>query len=345
MNIILTCAGRRNYLIDYFRDALSECGGKVFATNSIEESTALITADEGFLVPSIYSPGYIDVLISLCKSHDISAVISLFDLELPILARARDAFRENGIAVVVSSPEVVEICNDKWKTCQFVSELHLLTPKTFLTLNSALEAFSGGQVEFPLMIKPRMGTGSIGIFEAENAAELKILYEKAQRAIARSYLATESDKSGNEAVLIQEKIRGDEFGLDIINDLNGNYVATLVKKKIAMRSGETDSAITVNEPLLERIGETVARALRHVANLDVDVIVNSAGAHIIELNPRFGGGYPFSHLAGADLPRAIIAWLEGRTPDSNWFSIAYDVEGLKGIIPMRLDINSITHFG
>ncbi len=69
-------------------------------------------------------------------------------------------------------------------------------------------------------------------------------------------------------MLIQEKLEGQEFGLDVINDLEGNYRTTIVKQKTAMRSGETDEAMTVENAELVKIGGVLARALGHRGNLD-----------------------------------------------------------------------------
>jgi carbamoyl-phosphate synthase large subunit len=85
-----------------------------------------------------------------------------------------------------------------------------------------------------------------------------------------------------------------------------------------MRAGETDSAVTVSNERLEALGETLGRSLGHLGNLDCDVFLNAEGAWVLELNPRFGGGYPFSHVAGANLPAALIAWARGEAPDPRW---------------------------
>jgi carbamoyl-phosphate synthase large subunit len=137
-------------------------------------------------------------------------------------------------------------------------------------------------------------------------------------------------------VLIQEKLSGQEYGLDVINDLQGNYIATFVKKKIAMRSGETDVAMTVADRDLDALGQAIAQKLRHIANLDMDVFLTEKGEYILDMNPRFGGGYPFSHLAGANLPGAIIAWLKHESADPSYFEIEPNVIGCKGILPLRL---------
>ncbi|MBE0687242.1 MAG: ATP-grasp domain-containing protein, partial [Anaerolineaceae bacterium] len=177
MNILLTCAGRRNYLVDYFQQALSG-KGTVFAANSSEHSTAMIVAEKGFVVPSIYDPNYVDVLINICQENKIESIIPLFDLELPILASEIDKFKKVGISVIVSSPTIVEICLDKLKTIQFLENIGIKTPRTFINLNETLKALGLGKIQFPLIIKPRWGTGSIGLNEANDETELRFFYRR-----------------------------------------------------------------------------------------------------------------------------------------------------------------------
>ncbi len=340
MNILLTCAGRRNYIVDYFREALTEGGGKIFSANSSEYSTALSASDKGFILPSLYDPSYIDVLIKICLQNDINAIVPLFDLELPILAKARDRFTEKKIVLVVSSESIIDICNDKWLTNIFLNEIGVGVPKTYIDINELEEAIEARVIDFPIVIKPRWGMGSIGLTEAEDVNELYVLHNKTNRAIERSYLSTLSHRDIKQAILFQEKLQGQEYGLDVINNLKGNYVTTVVKKKISMRAGETDIAETVDDKSLQELGEKIGTQLGHVANLDVDVFLTDAGSYVLEMNPRFGGGYPFSHLAGVNLPKAIIAWLQGEEPEKSCFDVKYGVVGLKGLQMFRLNNNN-----
>ena len=112
MNILLTSAGRRTYLVEYFKKALGG-QGKVYASNSIDTYT-LHQADGYVITPTIYDKEYINFLISYCKKNRISAIISLFDIDLPVLAKHKDDFEKEGIKVVVSDYNVTQICNDKW---------------------------------------------------------------------------------------------------------------------------------------------------------------------------------------------------------------------------------------
>lgn len=318
MNILITSVGRRSYLVEYFRKALNG-NGLVHVANSSPVSPAFAVADKHVVTPLIYDENYIDFLLDYCTSNSIKAVISLFDVDLPVLAHNKKRFKDKGIDVIVSEEEVIAICNDKWNTFSFLRNHGFHTPASFLTIQGALEAVSSGDVAFPLIVKPRWGMGSIGLYSADNEEELICLYTKVKKTISKSYLKYESAMTPESSVLIQECLDGQEYGLDIINDLEGNYVNTSVKKKIAMRSGETDCAVTVDEPALKKLGERLSIQLRHIANLDVDVFLCDGIPYVLEMNARFGGGYPFSHAAGIDLPLAIIKWLSNEKPNELLF--------------------------
>ena len=102
--------------------------------------------------------------------------------------------------------------------------------------------------------------------------------------------------------------------------MDGSFVAVSAKEKLAMRSGETDKAIIVDIPELKEIGKCIGLNLRHIGNLDVDIMQRSNGDYcVLELNPRFGGGFPFSYEAGVNLPKAIINWLHGEEVSADMF--------------------------
>ena len=330
LNLLFTSAGRRSYLIRYFREALGG-NGRVIASNSSPLSTALEEADEGVVSPLIYDSGYIPFLLKLCREKKIDALLSLFDVDLPVLAAHKADFAAVGTRVLISDPALIEICNDKWKTCLFLKEHGFPVIPTWPDLASAQEALRSGALTFPLIVKPRWGMGSLSIFEADNEAELAVFYEKVRREIFSSYLKYESAFEPQRCVLIQKKMPGPEYGLDNINDLEGRYITTVIRKKLAMRSGETDGAeITENEAIRAQ-AERLAGFTAHVGLMDLDVILSDGVPYVLEMNARFGGGYPFSHLAGVNMPAAIVAWLRGETPDPACFTARPGVIGQKDI--------------
>ncbi|MFO7826004.1 MAG: ATP-grasp domain-containing protein [Cyclobacterium sp.] len=330
MNILFTSVGRRGYILRYFKEILGD-KGKVFASNGTDNAPAFKFADEHVITPLIYDQKYIPFLLDYCLLNNIKIVISLFDIDLPILSRNKDRFKDVGVKVIVSEPGVIDICNDKWKTFKWLKEKGFETVKTFLSTQEVLNAIKDKNVTYPLIVKPRWGMGSIAIQEIDNEQELTTLYEKVKKQIQKTYLLYESNSDLNNCVIVQEKIEATEYGLDVINDLDGNYVTTIVKEKLAMRSGETDSAVTVNNEVLQNLGGKIGNNLGHIANLDVDVFLSGDKAFVLEMNARFGGGYPFSHLAGVNLPKAILSWINGEKPDGDWFQSKIGIRGQKDI--------------
>jgi len=308
MNILLTSVGRRSYLVEYFKEALNGCG-EIHVSNSSKETPAFKYADKSVVTPLIYNDDYIPFLLSYCKTNNIKAIISLFDIDLPILAEKKAEFSKIGTTVIVSDKTIIDTCNDKWKTVKFLSLNGFAHPKTYISLAEVKKALKDNEIFFPVIVKPRWGMASIGVYEANDFKELQILYKKSTNDIQKTYLRFESEADLDRSVIVQEKLLGEEYGLDIINDLNGKYQNTVVKKKYAMRAGETDYAETVDNHILREVGKRLSEKLRHIANLDVDIFLINDSPYILEMNARFGGGYPFSHIAGVNLPKAIVNWL------------------------------------
>ncbi|SFL58839.1 carbamoyl-phosphate synthase large subunit [Porphyromonadaceae bacterium KH3CP3RA] len=334
MNILLTSVGRRTYMINYFKEALKGTG-LVHASNSIL-SYSLLQADKYFITPSIYEANYIDALLTYCIGNDIDVVISLFDIDLPILALNKSRFEGNGIKLIVSKIEVLNICNDKWNTFLFLKNLGLKQPLTFLHLDDAINALKNKDLKYPVIIKPRWGMGSIGIYYAENKNELRVFYKKIYKEIFNSYLKYESKKTMTSCIIIQEVIDGQEYGLDIFNDLQGNYITTVAKKKIAMRAGETDIAEIVDSKPFVSISKEISCNLKHIANLDIDCFLTEGNEELIilEMNCRFGGQYPFSHLAGVNFPLQIIKWIQEEETDQSLINAKIGIRGCKDLVPV-----------
>jgi carbamoyl-phosphate synthase large subunit len=319
MNVLLTCAGRRNYLVRFFQQALGQ-RGQVLACDSSASAPAFAEADRSFVVPPMDDPDYFDVLLSACREHRVRLLVSVNDLELTGLAQQATRFHDGGTIPVISSPQVIATCQDKWAAYRWLQAADIHTPKTYLSLVDARQALAAGTIAFPLLIKPRWGTSSIGIEYVENERQLELAHEWAKIQVTRTILASMSRAEPDRSVVIQEWLQGQEYGIDVVNDLSARYACTLARRKLVMRAGNTDRAVTVAEPRLEHLGKKLGQRLGHAGSLDCDVMATTAGLAVLDLNPRLGGGYPFSHLGGANLPAALLAWASGAEPDPAWFN-------------------------
>jgi carbamoyl-phosphate synthase large subunit len=267
-------------------------------------------------------PEYFETLLAICKDRAVRLLFSSNDIELNGLAEHVARFRAVGTIPVVASPQAIAICQDKWATFHWLRACGLDTPDTYRSLADARAALAQGLLAFPLLTKPRFGTSSIGVEVVENDRELALAHEWVQIQLGRTILAKRIQADPENSLLIQQHVAGLEYGMDIVNDLNGRHACTLARRKLIMRAGNTDRAVTVSDPTLERIGAVIGQKLAHLGSLDCDVIRTERGCHVLDLNPRFGGGYPFSHLAGANLPAALIAWANGVEPDPSWLRTA-----------------------
>ncbi len=304
----------------------------MMACDSSENASALAQADRRFVVPPVHEPSYFDVLLSICRAHRVRLLLSVNDLELIRLAHEAPRFQAIGTIPVIASPQAVVTCLDKWATFQFLRSANIPTPDTFLSPAAARRALARGDIRFPLVIKPRWGSASVGIEHVENDRELELAYGWGQIQARRGRQMAEMVRDSPDGrLVIQEWLAGQEYGMDVVNDLRGRYVCTLGRRKLWMRAGETDRAVSVSEPQLERLGEEVGQQLGHVGNLDCDVVATDRAWLVLDLNPRFGGGYPFSHLAGANLPAALIAWANEDEPNPAWLRARPGVVGSKGI--------------
>ena len=335
MNVLLTSVGRRAYMVKYFKDVLGS-DGQVHVCNSDDKTVAFHYADKSVISPLIYDDGYIPFLLDYCKENKIDILISLFDIDLLVLAKNKDKFKEIGTDVIVSDPDVVSVCNDKWKTYIFLKDNGFNVPKTYLSLEETILALDRGELNYPVIVKPRFGCGSIAMSIAEDEMALLYYFRRNTRTINKSYLKYESSAE-NEKIIYQEFLPGQEYGADIINDLYGNNRSVIVKKKSAMRAGETDIAETVDEPLIKAELERLAKLTGHIANMDCDVFLVDGKPYILEMNARFGGGYPFSHVAGCNLPLAIVKWAKGEDVKAETLNARIGVKAFKELYMTTID--------
>lgn len=300
-------------MIRYAKQILRETG-KVYASNSTGKVSSFCFADNTVVSPLIYSDEYIPFIKNYCIKNSINMIIPLFDIDAEKLAKHREEFACLNIKIVVTDYEKVRICNDKWLTYKFLVKNGLLCPKTYREQDELLEAIKEKEINYPIIIKPRWGMGSIGICSVMNEEQLMVETKRIKVEIAESYIKYCDGMDADNSIIYQEFLSGREYGLDIMNDLNGNNLMTVSKVKLQMRAGETDSAIVVDDGELSAIGKKLSGVMSNIGNLDVDVIRSGSKNYVVEMNARFGGGYPFSHEAGANLLGYILTGKEEYVP-------------------------------
>lgn len=334
MNILFTSAGRRSYIIDYFKNANGI--NKVYASNS-EYTIALKHADGYFISPLIYSKEYIPAIIDFCKQKCITALLSLFDIDLYVLAQHQQEFADAGIELILAPAEFVKICNDKYETYKFILSLGLKSARTYLTQSEVKTAIMRGEENYPIIIKPRWGMASMGIYKVGNEEELEFFSRKSYNDIFSSYLKYESSMTKDAPIIYQQVMACEEYGLDVLNDLKGNYIKTFAKQKVTMRSGETDLGRTADSKPFEGIGRKLAEASGHHGILSVDCFKDTDGTvYVNEMNCRISGHYPLAYLAGFNFPQLLADWLNGKPTNPKYLDFETELYIVKELLPTIL---------
>ncbi len=281
MNLLFSCIGRRGYIADLFRPHLGETD-RIIGTSNTPWTPGFQACDAAVLLPDIDDDGYITAVLELCERESVDAVLSFLDPDVHRLARAREELRERGVLPLVPSSEMADVTYDKLRFHEFLTHKGITTPAT--TVDPA-EAASYG---YPVYVKPRRGSGGTHTFVARNERELDVFFH---------YVPD---------MIVQEAVAGDEINIELCGDLDGRPVGMCTWRKYRSRLGETEQAETFADPEVVEFGLHLGELLGVTGPMDVDVIRRDGELVVLEANTRFGGGYPVSHLAGADFPGLLI---------------------------------------
>lgn len=294
MNILICSVGRRVKLVEFFKEELVNENGMVIAVDCDPTAPALYHADKYEIVPRINHPEYIHHLKDVCRKYKVDGMISLIDPELLILASFKEELEIEGVKVIVSRKEVVDICYDKYETFRFLRDNEIPFVPTFVSMDQVFQELNEGKINFPLIVKPKNGSASIGIRKIDSMAELIAL------------------QNNIEEFIIQPFLHGEEFGVDCYIDLLTNETTNIfTKKKLRMRAGETDKSISFKDRELTQMIEQLIGALQPLGPIDIDCFKTENGYVVSEINPRFGGGYPHAHISGQNFVKKIINNLNG----------------------------------
>lgn len=293
INILILSAGTRNKIVQYFKKTLGE-NGKVIATDMSTIAPAIYEADKYYIVPRITEPGYIDIILDICKKENISGVLSLIDPELSLLAENEEKFKNIGTTVIGSSYELCERALDKMQMFQWLRSHGYNCAKSYVDKNEFFADVKTGKANYPVFVKPVRGSASIAISKVFDNETVDLLF----------------DHSDN--LMIQEYIDGQEIGADCYIDLlSGELVSVFTKKKIVMRAGETDKSVSFKDEKLFELIKKFVNESGWRGQIDIDIFEINGEYHISEVNPRFGGGYPHAYECGADHMKLIVNNLNG----------------------------------
>lgn len=294
MNILILSAGTRNKIVRYFVKTLNE-QGKVIATDMSNLAPAIYDADKFYIVPKMTDPTYLDVILKICKEENISGVLSLIDPELSLLAKNKDKFNEIGTTVIGSSYDLCELSLDKFKMFEWLTNHGYNCAKSYMDKKKFYEDVINENITYPVFVKPTRGSASIAISKVYDKETVELLF------------------AHDEGLMIQEFLNGQEIGADVYIDMiSGEIISIFTKKKLKMRAGETDKAVSFkDEKLFDLIKKFVSEA-GYRGQIDIDIFEINGEYYISEVNPRFGGGYPHAYESGCNHMKFIANNLEGK---------------------------------
>lgn len=284
--VAFSSAGRRVELMDQFRQELAaRDGGRVIALDIDPWAPAARLADEFHEVPRCDSPEFIDQVLDLCKRREVDLLIPLIDTELAVYAVSRGQFAREGILIPVGGPETIRRCNDKLAFQQLMAEVGVVTPPTAPSGSDVTVEWESGAV-----VKPRFGSSSVGM------------------RICPAGTTLTSAAIADDDLVVQRRIEGTEHSVDVFVDQRGQVRSAFTRLQLHMRGGEAQQGqAIVNRELAELATRAVEALPDPFGVMDVDMMVDGATGvpHVLEVNGRFPGGYPLSHMAGAP----GIGWL------------------------------------
>lgn len=293
VNVLILSAGTRNKIVQYFRKTLAG-KGTVIATDMSHLAPAIYEADKYYIVPEMTAPGYLDVVLDICRKERVTGVLSLIDPELSLLAEHRAEFEALGTMVIGSSYELCEMSLDKFQMYNWLVEHGYSCARSYMDKEAFFADVDAGKIAYPVFVKPAKGSASISISKVYDRETVELLF------------------THEDGLMIQELLDGQEIGADVYIDMVSHEVVSIfTKKKLKMRAGETDKAVSFKDEKLFALIERFVRDAGYNGQIDIDIFDVNGEYYISEVNPRFGGGYPHAYESGADHMKLIVNNLEG----------------------------------
>lgn len=301
MNILFLSAGRRVELFKDFRRSLSP-GSHIIATDNSKYAPALYYADKAYLVPRIDSPDYIEKILDICVKEKINAVTTLIDPEIMILAKNREKFENLGILVLAPYAKTTELAYNKYDMFRYLRSHGVRTPETYGSYDEVGSALNEGMIDFPLFVKPRCGSGSVGARKVCDESELRDAFDEDSSVIAQEFM------TGDDCIDLDADI--------YVDTISHEPVAIFSKKKISTTIGGANKTISFRDNCLFEFIEDFMHIFRFNGPLDADFFYKDGKYYLSEINPRFGGAYLHAYGAGVDFIKLIENNVNGITNSS-----------------------------
>lgn len=299
-NILFCSAGRRTKLLQFFRESL-DTNSRIIAVDNQSTAPALYFADNQYVVPRITDPSYLGRLLEICKENEVKAITTLIDPEIEMLAKNRQLFLDNGILPLCPSMETAQLCFDKYALYEHLTKNGIPTVLSYDSMEHFMQGYEKGEIQFPIFIKPRTGSGSVGIHKIHNMAELK------------KYL-----DEGEHQYIIQEFMDCGDCDADVyIDTISHKPVSMFTKNKLETRIGGANKTISFKDPRLFNFIKDICKVLEFNGPVDMDFWYRDGQYYLSEVNPRFGGAYLHAHGAGVNFIPLIVNNINGIENEEN----------------------------
>jgi len=320
---------------------------RIIATDMSKTAIGLYETQQKYITPKAKSPDYIQSILKICKKENVKVIVPGSEIEIKQIARNKELFNEEGIEVLSNSLEVFEKCSDKFMITEFLEQKGFSIPMTLLCEDeSELDKI----VKYPVIVKPRSGSGSQNVFLAHNIEEAKFFFK---------YLKKYSIEP-----LIQEYV-GDyteEYTVGVLYADNGRLKTSIAMKRMlegALSTRQTTIDLEHNKKYVistgisqgyfddylevRKVGEEIAKELK--SNGPINIQCRKSGTKIIpfEINPRFSGTVVGRSLVNHNEPEMFCRYrLFDEVPKDVSYKSGYVLRDLKEKFFSVNDISEIS---
>lgn len=317
INWLISTIGKRGYIADYLREA-SPASSKIIGTGADLHTPGFMSCDKSYLMPLISDDSYLEKIMEIVEREKIDAIITVSDIDVEQISGLRDKLNNNGVYCFFPPQQTALRFLDKYETYKFLNSNNFLTPRTFNSLKAALD-----NLKFPFIIKPSKGSASNGYRVIFDSEEARSHWSKIQEPIA------------------QEFIEGKLVNIEACSSTSGKILGLSAWERKISIQGETLLAETIIHPAAINEAVRLLEISPIPGPIDIDMIETVDGIYTLEVNTRFGGGYPTSHLAGANFPKLMA--MEILDPDATMPLIQYqaNVMMMKKLTPISYNENLV----
>lgn len=252
--------------------------------------------DTFILIPKADDLNYLEEILKIIKIHEINIFFPTVDEELKIISESISIFESIGVIIIINNPDCLNICLDKYATYNLLKNKFIPIPETIKLNFSDEKDLSSFEINYPVILKPRSGRGSRNVFLCEDLDDLKFYLNK-----------------NNLDFIIQEYLPGQEYTVDILADSQYNPVFIVPRLRIEVKAGISVKTKVILDQNLIELSRKICRICKidSIANLQFKCDKDNI-PHLIEINPRFGGGSIITLKLGINFPKSAIEMKLGK---------------------------------